>query len=295
MNENICVGIGLIVWNGEKTILKTLNSILNQSHKNIILYVLDNQSDDSTVDLIHSLCKTDIRIKLIIDTSKRDIASAQKYIFEKFLSLHDYCMFVCDDDLYDFQFISLVLNKLVSSNLDLVYCLHHNFDEHQNISFNKKSAVYSVETTNVNNTLKFIWYRNCIPIFFGIFNVHSLKKSFSYFRMIDNYGFNHENLMLVHFILNNKVDYIKIDLFGYFLKERISLYFLRGYNFSVTGYKKMIYSNLNQINFTVELFKLIFKQKDVLILNKLILMIILASSYLKFSLGVTLLNFIRLR
>ena len=49
---NSKIGIGLNIWNGEKTIEKTLKSLVNQTYKNIEIIILDNKSSDNTQQII---------------------------------------------------------------------------------------------------------------------------------------------------------------------------------------------------------------------------------------------------
>ena len=133
MIKDDCVAIGLIVWNGDKTIRYSLKSILNQTHKNLVVYILDNQSTDSTVELITRMASNDHRIILKVDRKKRDIASAQQFIYSEYLSAHKYCMFACDDDLYDSRYISVLLNTLVEKDLGMVYSRYHHMDTRGNV------------------------------------------------------------------------------------------------------------------------------------------------------------------
>ena len=59
------VSICIPVFNGEKTIAKTIDSILNQTYKNIEIFVVDNCSSDSTVKIVREF--TDARIHLILN------------------------------------------------------------------------------------------------------------------------------------------------------------------------------------------------------------------------------------
>lgn len=72
MTKEVTIGIGMYVWDGEKTISKTLHSIIKQTYKNFIIYILDNQSTDRTAKIVRRFQKKDKRIKLIID-KKREI------------------------------------------------------------------------------------------------------------------------------------------------------------------------------------------------------------------------------
>ncbi len=63
-NPEQLVSICIPVFNGEKTIAKTINSIVNQTYKNIEIIVVDNCSSDSTVEIVQKF--KDSRIRLIL-------------------------------------------------------------------------------------------------------------------------------------------------------------------------------------------------------------------------------------
>ena len=51
------IGIGINVWNGERTIKRVINSLLKQTYKNFTIYILDNKSTDDTVNIIKKIKK----------------------------------------------------------------------------------------------------------------------------------------------------------------------------------------------------------------------------------------------
>jgi glycosyltransferase involved in cell wall biosynthesis len=283
INSNI-VGIGLVVWNGEDRIGLLLQSLLNQSYNNFTIYILDNQSTDKTIEIINASVAGDSRIKLIIDSERRNVADAQRYVFDVYLSKHDFCMFVCDDDIYNPLYIETLMCKLINGNVDLAYSGYHRFDgvvkSYLPIS---NSFVYTQTSSSYNNAVKFLIDRNCVPLFFGIYKTSSLSNSMSYFKLFDNYGFNHENIMLFHFLLNNKVYCVDIDLFGYFEKERTILYKLRGYTFSSRGWKAVAYWFPHQFNFSLVILDVINSSKVITSDKKIILYFILFILYFKYT------------
>ncbi len=56
------IGIVTPVHNNENTIKQTLNSILNQTYKNFLIFVTDDHSTDNTKSIIQDLAKKDSRI-----------------------------------------------------------------------------------------------------------------------------------------------------------------------------------------------------------------------------------------
>ena len=279
MNEPI-VAVGIIIWNGEESISKTLDALLDQTYQNIKIYILDNQSTDKTVNILKHYATKDCRIHYCVDEKKRDIAGAQRFIFDKFLANHEYCMFSCDDDLYAADFIEKIIFRLLSDiNLSLVYSSYKLVDFLNNTKDAKNYPLYTKNVAPVCNARNFLIFRNCIPLFFGIYKVSSLSKSMPYFKMVDAYGFNHENLMLIHFLLWNKVDCIKDFYFFYREKERIKLYKKRGYKFSTNGIKKYYYSLIHNYHLTLEIYSICSESK-VSILQRLSLYILLPLTYI---------------
>lgn len=63
MNTLPSVGIGLPVYNNAKHISKILDSLLNQSYINIVIYLSDDCSDDGTDEICRSYAERDNRIR----------------------------------------------------------------------------------------------------------------------------------------------------------------------------------------------------------------------------------------
>ena len=60
------IDILLATYNGEKYIREQIESILNQSYKNIKLIISDDCSKDNTINILKEYEKKDNRIKLYI-------------------------------------------------------------------------------------------------------------------------------------------------------------------------------------------------------------------------------------
>ncbi|HOL75210.1 MAG TPA: glycosyltransferase, partial [Bacteroidales bacterium] len=52
MNENILVSIIIPVYNGEKYISDTIQSVIDQTYKNWELIIVDDGSTDNTADVV---------------------------------------------------------------------------------------------------------------------------------------------------------------------------------------------------------------------------------------------------
>jgi glycosyltransferase involved in cell wall biosynthesis len=285
--DRVEVGIGLYVWNGDKTIHQTLSSIINQSYKNIKIYILDNQSTDKTTEIVKKFQKRDKRVNLIIDKKKRDQAAAPRFLLNQFLKKYKYCLIISDDDIYEKKFIEVVLNKLINKKLNMVYPYFNLIDLKGHLYKVKDYPTYNENSSGFFNLIKFIIYRNCAsPTNAGIFETKSLIRSYKYWKIYDSSLVNYENLMLIDFFANNKVGYVNQKLFNYRVKDRIETAKKRDQR-GIFNLKKNLISRLvifiYQFNFAIRAAKIICKSDKLNILKKIILLFIIILLYFQKS------------
>lgn len=72
MNEDILVSIAIPMYNAERFLRFTLNSILNQTHANFELIITDDGSTDSSIEIVKSF--DDPRIQLYVDGLNKGIS-----------------------------------------------------------------------------------------------------------------------------------------------------------------------------------------------------------------------------
>jgi len=283
MSKEITVGIGLYVWNGEKTIRETLSSIVNQTYKNINIYILDNQSTDKTTEIVKQFKKKDKRIHLIIDKKKRDQAAAPRFLFNQFLKKFKHCIIISDDDIYHKKFIEIVLEKLVNQKLDMVYPSFNLIDLKGRLYKVKDFPTYNEDSSFFFNLIKILIYRNCASATnAGVFKTKSLIKSYKYWKIYDSSLVNYENLMLIDFFANNKVGYINKKLFNYRVKDRIQAAKNREQK-AIFDLKKNLFSKLMifiyQFNFSIKAAKIIYKTDNLNFLKKIFLYFLIIILY----------------
>lgn len=228
---NIDVEIGLCTWNGENYIDELLTSLSNQTHEHIKVIILDNQSTDSTPKIIQSYANKDSRFIYIRDSIQRSLVDAQRYMVQNLLSGR-YNMVVCDDDVYGATFIQRALEYLLDNpSLGLYYPCHKLISNNSAKIFTSTvPALYTSNRPSWVNALLFSWHRNCVPVFFGIYRRDCLLESIRYFTLLDNLGWNHDNVFLFDFLLNNKVQASLISSdFYYRIKDREQGDLARGY------------------------------------------------------------------
>lgn len=109
--EKPLVSICIPVYNSEKFVLQALNSILNQTYKNIEIIVVDDGSNDRTVSKINSL--NDARLK-IISQSNKGASTARNNAFK--LSVGTYIKFMDADDVLSNNCIEQQVNALTNKD-----------------------------------------------------------------------------------------------------------------------------------------------------------------------------------
>lgn len=118
MTKNKSVAIKIPVYNAEKTVEDTLISLLNQTYQNFIIYIFDNCSTDSTIDIIKKF--NDYRIKVVNSDANR----GWKWNFDRCLKHegHEFTLIAHADDIYHCEFIDINIKLLKSkSDIDLIF------------------------------------------------------------------------------------------------------------------------------------------------------------------------------
>ena len=118
------VSIIVPVYNMEKRLNKCLDSIINQTYKNIEIIVINDGSKDNSLDIIKSY--HDDRIK-IINQDNQGISVARNNGIKA--SSGDYLCFVDSDDYIETNMIDELVNKISIDKSDIVVCDYYMFDE----------------------------------------------------------------------------------------------------------------------------------------------------------------------
>lgn len=111
-------------YNAEKTLIRAVDSILNQTYDNFIYYLLDNGSTDMTGKIVNEYAAKDKRIVSFHNTQNnvRKSETDRFYEFYKTLNEDDYfCILDADDEYYP-DFLSDMLKFCVENNLDFASC-----------------------------------------------------------------------------------------------------------------------------------------------------------------------------
>ena len=110
-------------YNAEKTLVRTIESILNQTHKDFLYYLLDNGSTDETREIIRSYAKKDKRIVPFYSERNHDYTESTEF-WNLFYDLQegDYLCSLDADDAYGATFLEDTLRFSRENKLDIAMC-----------------------------------------------------------------------------------------------------------------------------------------------------------------------------
>ncbi|EEC7981789.1 glycosyltransferase, partial [Escherichia coli] len=149
------VSIIIATYNSELDIAKCLQSVTNQSYKNIEIIIMDGGSSDKTLDIAKSF--KDDRIK-IVSEKDRGIYDAWNKAVD--LSIGDWVAFIGSDDVYYHTdaIASLMKGVMVSNGAPVVYGRTAHEGPDRNISGFSGSEWYNL------TGFKFNYYKCNLPL-----------------------------------------------------------------------------------------------------------------------------------
>lgn len=110
------VSIIVPLYNDHDYIDKCINSILNQTYKNIEIIAINDGSTDDTLQKIENIAEKDIRIK-VISQSNQGVSTSRNNGLK--LCNGEYVCFVDQDDFLDKNFIEYMVNLIESNNAEI--------------------------------------------------------------------------------------------------------------------------------------------------------------------------------
>ena len=113
-DKGLLVSVGLPVYNGDKTLNRAINSLLNQTYKNIEIIISDNCSTDNTELICRNIASIDERIKYIRQDSNIGPQKNFQYVLKK--SSAEFFMWAAHDDEWHQDFIKTNLTQLLNES-----------------------------------------------------------------------------------------------------------------------------------------------------------------------------------
>ena len=156
------IDILLATYNGEKYLKEQLDSILNQTYKNIRIIISDDCSKDTTPEILKEYQKKDDRIELHIQKNNLGVVKNIEFLLREVKS--PYYMLADQDDYWLPEKAEKSLEKLKEEKADLVFGDLEVVDKNLNTMYRSFND-YMLLTRKINkyiNSYKVNYLYNCI-------------------------------------------------------------------------------------------------------------------------------------
>lgn len=118
------ISIIISAYNGEKYIVKYVESILNQSYKNLEIIIINDESKDNTINILSYYKGLNSKIR-VIDKQNEGVSSARNYGIK--ISSGDYIIFVDADDTLEPNAVEVLLELIINGNVELAIASNNVF------------------------------------------------------------------------------------------------------------------------------------------------------------------------
>ena len=118
--KNIKVSVVITAYNVEKYIKKAINSVLNQTYKNIEIIVVEDCSTDNTLKIIKDLQKTDTTFPINLVQHKENVGAGLSRRDGIKASIGDFIMLLDADDWLNEDYIEHLVDKQKETDADIV-------------------------------------------------------------------------------------------------------------------------------------------------------------------------------
>lgn len=230
------VSVVICVYNAEKYLREALNSIENQSYKNIELVIINDGSTDTSKIIIESFIESS-RLKTLYHTQDNAGLTISLNRAIK-LSTGDYIARMDADDISDPKRIEESLSYLNTNKLDFICCMARRFNDSGNSLGLVPSSTFQIDKLL---SVKMLKYGN--PVVHGTF--FAKRKVFESVKYNESYRTAQDYDFICNMILNHKYR------IGYMPKV---LYLLRIDEYS-SGRKKGGAQLSNAINICLKYFR----------------------------------------
>jgi succinoglycan biosynthesis protein ExoO len=224
-SENIGIKVSVIIptYNADKYIKETIESVLNQTEKNLEVITSDDVSTDNTVSVIETMIKIDNRVKLIKNDKNRGPSYARNRAIE--MANGQWVAILDADDFYHPDRLKNLIKIAEDSNADLVADNIYYVDEHG------KNSVLSIKIkendSEVISTIDFI--KNDLPNTVGFkygFLQPIIKKKFLVEKNIkydENVRIGEDFMLCVECLLNGAKFILNYNAYYYYRHVQNSL------------------------------------------------------------------------
>lgn len=209
---NFKISVIVAAYNIEEFIGRCIESLIKNKYKNLEIIIVNDGSQDATLEKIYEFKSRDNRIK-VINQVNMGLIEARKSGYKN--STGDYIWFIDGDDWVEENSIDIIMKNIIEKDLDLLMfnCFY---------SYEDRSEKVIINNTNVSNN-KLIIKELFIGNLSGAIWSKVIKKSFiekNKIKFPSNITYGEDNAFSVSLLVNNpKVCVISDFLYHYYQRE----------------------------------------------------------------------------
>ncbi|MBE6051522.1 MAG: glycosyltransferase family 2 protein [Clostridium sp.] len=156
------VSIIIPAYNSEKTLKRSLDTLINQKYKEIEIIIVNDGSNDNTEVVAKSIAKDDLRIR-VISIKNGGVSNARNIGIEN--AKGEFIAFMDSDDFMDLDMISQLMSNF-DNKVDLVCCGHKVVNDRGKVTFfqepfnmrsEKKEYYKAIENMKDVNCFNSVW------------------------------------------------------------------------------------------------------------------------------------------
>lgn len=170
-----CLSIIVPVYNGENFIEDCIDSIINQTLKDIEILIINDGSKDNTLNIIESIAKSDSRIK-ILNQKNSGVSAARNNGISK--SRGKYITFVDADDYIDKTMYEKMYKKAEEFNSDIVICnVNDVLNGNKKVSLNLNEGIIDIRKLTESEFLSNEYFKLGTAVWHKIFKSNLIKEN----------------------------------------------------------------------------------------------------------------------
>lgn len=206
----IKISIIVPVYNMEKYLEKCLDSLVNQTLKEIEIIVINDGSKDNSINILKQYAKKYKNIK-IYDHDNQGISKTRNFGIEK--AKGEYIAFIDSDDYVDTRMFEVMYERAKKDNLDIVVCDYYNYYENRNKI--EKFKIVDFKDTTISENKSLIFQINPSP-----WNKIYKKELFEVKKYRFPIGIKYEDLGYIPILLTeaNRIGKVNIPLNYYLIR-----------------------------------------------------------------------------
>lgn len=135
ISQDKLVSVIIPLYNNCRFIKKCIESLQEQTYKNIEIIVVDDHSTDNSLEIAQKIAEKDKRVIPVLSTAEKGVSSARNMGVN--LSKGDYICFIDSDDYVTPTFVESLLTMIVETGADISAVRYMSVSEKQNKGFKK--------------------------------------------------------------------------------------------------------------------------------------------------------------